>query len=156
MGVVPWGPKQETFCRALTFTVSTACSLELEAYILHGGSSEIHLHFDTPGFSSSSTMGKIMHIARVWVPLLWTILALVIILVIAVPSKRTSGNVIGLGYLAGVRPRVNLISSRTYKKIDRCLPSHNRDRSREVSGSARLPRLFQAQGLFRLVSCRIL
>lgn len=57
---------------------------------------------------SPKTMGKILQMVRAWIPLLWTILALVLILVLAVPSKRTSGNVIGLGYLVGVRPHETL------------------------------------------------
>lgn len=48
-------------------------------------------------------MMKILHFVRAWIPLLWTILALVLILLMAVPSKKTSGNVTALGFLASVR-----------------------------------------------------
>jgi hypothetical protein len=51
-------------------------------------------------------MGKISSLVRAWIALLWTILALVIILVLVVPSKNTGGNAITLGSLAWVSSNV--------------------------------------------------
>ncbi|QDS71150.1 hypothetical protein FKW77_009980 [Venturia effusa] len=47
-------------------------------------------------------MVRLLRIVRTWIPLLWTILALILVLVIAIPRKRASGNITVLGSLARI------------------------------------------------------